>query len=121
MLELVPQDGDPLDLGIEGGARCWRARGFDPKFFAHAQGAPFEPGWYRAVAAIDCRSGHIESPRLYLPLESGGFSEASSVEMRREGWSFRADFFLAHAAPLLRFDPSTKPCEFTCDGLRVEP
>jgi hypothetical protein len=121
MLELVPQDGDPEDLGVEAGSRLWRARWFDPKFLARAPGEPFKPGWYRAVATIDCRSGHIEAPRLYLPAESGGFSEESSVAMARDGWTFRADFYLPRPAPLLRFDPSTKPCEFTCDGLSVEP
>ena len=121
MLDLVPQNGDPMDLGFEGGARLWRARGFDPAFLAHAPGAAFKPGWYRATAAIDCRSGDIEAPQLYLPTESGGFSEASSVQMAREGRTLRAEFFLAHAAQALRFDPSRKPCEFTCDGLSVEP
>ena len=110
MLDLVPQNGDPVDLGFEGGARLWRARGFDPAFLAHAPGAAFKPGWYRATAAIDCRSGDIEAPQIYLPAEHGGFSEASSVQMEREGGTLRAEFFLAHAAPMLRFDPSRKPC-----------
>ena len=121
MLELVPQNGDPEDLGVEGGARLWRARGFDPAFLAQAPGAAFKPGWYRAVVEIDCRSGDIDAPRLYLPVESGGFSEEASVEMARDGLAFRADFFLPHAAQALRFDPSRKPCEFTCDGLSIEP
>ena len=116
----MPQNGDPVDQGFEGGARLWRARGFDPSFLAQAPDAAFKPGWYRAVAAIDCRSGDIEAPQLYLPTESGGFAEESSVLMRREGGTFRAEFFLGHAAKALRFDPSRKPCEFTCDGLSVE-
>jgi hypothetical protein len=81
VLELVPQNGDPVDQGLEGGARLWRARGFDPSFLAHSPDAVFKPGWYRAVAAIDCRSGDIEAPQLYLPTDSGGFSEESSVSV----------------------------------------
>src|ERR1700674_4255667 len=86
-LELSPQSGDPEDLGVEDGARIWRARSFDPAFIAKspAAGGGFAAGWYRATAAIHCRSGDIDSPRLYLPDRAGNFSEAQSVEMRREG------------------------------------
>src|SRR5258706_13488968 len=90
-LELSPQGGDPEDLGIEDGSRIWRARSFDPAFIAKSPtGGGFAPGWYRASAAMHCRSGEIDSPRLYLPDRAGQFSEAQSVDMRRDGTTFTA-------------------------------
>jgi len=118
VLDLAPLDGDPKDLGIENGARVWGALSCDPAFVAAAPaGESLAPGWHRASAEIDCLSGDIRDPELFLPDASGRFVQ--SVSLVRDGPAYRAEFFLPHAVQRVRFDPSRYPCEFACNGLRV--
>ena len=117
-LALSPCNGDPQLLGVIDGVRTWRARSFDPAFTAHAS-EPLKPGWYRIRADIDCRSGDLAAPRIYLPDASGAFSEERSTEMRREGHGFVAEVHIAAEMRALRFDPSRNPCEFRCDFVEV--
>jgi len=121
VLDLAPLHPDPEDLGVQDGARIWRATSIDPAFAATVptDSGTLEAGWYRASAVLDCRSGDLREPRLYVPDGLGGFTEGSSVPMVRDGAAWRADFFLPRPSALLRFDPSVAPCEFACDALRV--
>ena len=117
-LALAPCNGDPEPLGIVDGVRTWRARSFDPAFTAHAP-APLARGWYRLRAEIDCRSGDVAGPRIYVPDASGAFSERRSIEMRREGHGFVAEVFVEAGTRTLRFDPSRNPCEFRCEHVEA--
>jgi SAM-dependent methyltransferase len=121
LLELAPLHPDPVDLGKANGTRIWRASSIDPAFAATVPigvGA-IEAGWYRASAVLDCRSGDVREPRLYVPDTAGHFSEAGSVPMVRDGAAYQADFYLPRPSSFLRFDPSVTPCEFACDALTV--
>ncbi|HEX5129298.1 MAG TPA: class I SAM-dependent methyltransferase [Usitatibacter sp.] len=120
-LALTPLADDPRDMGLVNGIRVWGARSRDPAFIAAPADARLElaPGWYRATAVIDNRSGDVREPRVYVPDATGGYSEARSLPMTREGRAFVADFILAHPSRQLRFDPSVTPCEFGCNGLQL--
>ena len=120
-LALTPLADDPRDMGIVNGARVWNARSRDPAFLAAPaeRGVELAPGWYRASAVMDNRSGDVREPRLYVPDATGAYSEARSLAMVREGRAFVADFVLTHPARQLRFDPSVTACEFACSGLNV--
>jgi SAM-dependent methyltransferase len=120
-LQLAPLHPDPYDLGVEDGARLWRANSSDPAFTASVPepARPLQPGWYRARAILDSRSGDVRDPRLYIPDAAGRYSEDRAVPMVREGPAYTAEFFLAHPSDRLRFDPSTSRCEFACEALHV--
>jgi 2-polyprenyl-3-methyl-5-hydroxy-6-metoxy-1,4-benzoquinol methylase len=120
-LALTPLADDPRDMGIAHGIRVWGAHSRDPAFLAAPADAKvaLAPGWYRASVVMDNRSGDVREPRLYVPDASGGYSEARSLPMAREGRAFVADFVLTHPVRQLRFDPSVTPCEFACAGLEV--
>ena len=121
-LELAPLQGDPQDLGAENGVRAWSARTNDPAFLATAPASSPDlgPGWYRASALLEGRSGALNAPRLYLPDGQGAYSESRVVEMIPKGKAYVADFFLPCATRQIRFDPSNSPCEFACNALLVE-
>ena len=74
-LALTPLADDPRDMGIVNGIRVWGARSRDPAFLAAPAGANVElaPGWYRASAVLDNRSGDVREPRLYVPDAGGDF------------------------------------------------
>lgn len=118
---LRPLQTDPKDLGVEHGVRIWGAYSCDPAFIATppAGEAPLEPGWYRASAVLDCRSGDIDEPRLYVPDAAGSYSQPHSIEMLRDGVGYGAQFYLPHTVRELRLDPSRYPCEFACDALEL--
>lgn len=115
-LGLTPLANDPRDLGLQDGKRIWGAYSCDPALIATLRGGgAIAPGWYRASVTLDGRSGDIDRPRLYIPDAGGGYSEPQSLELKRHGSVYQADFFLAHEAHAVRLDPSVYPCEFTCD------
>jgi hypothetical protein len=122
-LQLKSLYGDPIEIGKEDGQRIWAASTIDPAFDARsAEGdAPLQPGWYRVNAPLRARSGEIRAPRIYFPDSAGGFSEARTVELARQGGIFTAEFYLAQPTAHLRFDPSNALCEFTCEALDVIP
>jgi SAM-dependent methyltransferase len=121
-LALRPLHDDPKDLGIENGAHIWGSSTNDPAFIASPPGGELlEAGWYRASARLDCRSGDIHEPQIYIPAAEGHFSEERSVKMIRNGAAYSAEFFLPHAASHVRLDPSRNPCEFACNSLQLTP
>lgn len=121
-LDLAPIGNDPRDLGLQNGDRVWGAYSKDPGFIATLPGgAPVQPGWYRARVRLDGRSGDIDRPQLYVPDAAGHYSEARSIELRRDGTHYAVEFHLAHPATQLRIDPSVYPCEFACNALELTP
>jgi hypothetical protein len=120
-LRLAPLQTDPEELGIENGRRIWRVTADSPEFAATIpeNGTPLDPGWYYASAIIECRSGDVRDPRIYIPDAAGNFSEDRSVPLVRKGAAYAAEIFLPHAMSRLRFDPSDSRCEFACDSLQV--
>jgi hypothetical protein len=122
-LRIAPLHNDPVDLGVENGARIWGAATIDPAFLARLPegSAPLAPGWYRVSAVIDGRSGDVREPRLYLPDPAGQYSEKLTVDMARDGRAFVAEFLLPHPVDHVRFDPSNTRCEFALDALEITP
>lgn len=120
-LQLAPLHPDPQPVGVEDGARVWRAVSSDPAFTARVpdDAEPLRRGWYRARATLATRSGEVREPRLYIPDRKGRYTEDRSVGMVRDGADCTAEFFLAYASDRLRFDPSTARCEFACEALHV--
>jgi hypothetical protein len=120
LLDLSPLGADPRELPRENGLRRWNAESFESKMLAVPRnGAALERGWYRATARIDCLSGDVRQPELFLPNAAGKL--VRRVSMERDGSTFHADFFLPRGAAQLRFDPTWFPSEFACDGLSVTP
>ena len=122
-LELAPLHADPKDLGIENGVRTWGVASRDPAFIAKVPAGSdvLRPGWYRASAILDGRSGDVHAPRIYVPDAAGQYSEERAVAMERVGGRYAAEFHIPFAVNHLRFDPSDTPCEFACDTLHVAP
>src|SRR5262245_39767045 len=121
-LVLRPMADDPRDAGLDGQRPLWRADTIDPIFVATApDGGRIARGWYTATARIDARSGEVESPCFYLPSTTGHYSEERRVLLAPRGREWVSErFFLERSLPRLRFDPSSKPCEFACE-VRLEP
>jgi predicted SAM-dependent methyltransferase len=120
-LELRALADDPREAGREGDRPVWHAGTVDPILIATAPGGRhFADGWYTATVRLEARTGAIESPCFYLPGPAGEYSEERRVQLARSGRNWSARFFLEHPAAHLRLDPSTQPCEFTCE-LEIEP
>jgi 2-polyprenyl-3-methyl-5-hydroxy-6-metoxy-1,4-benzoquinol methylase len=119
--DLHPLRGDPVDIGLEEGARMWLAKTCDPAFLATPPaGTPgLAPGWYRVSIFLDGRSGNIDQPQIYVPDMHGAHSEERVVPLEREGDSHVACFFTPAPIDHLRLDPSRYPCQFACDGMDV--
>jgi 2-polyprenyl-3-methyl-5-hydroxy-6-metoxy-1,4-benzoquinol methylase len=116
-LELRPMADDPGDAGLDGKRRLWRATTIDPIFVATAPGGGrIARGWYTATARIEARAGEIAAPCFYLPSTTGHYSEERRVELAPRGREWVSQrFFLERSMPRLRFDPSCRPSEFTCE------
>jgi predicted SAM-dependent methyltransferase len=80
---------------------------------------PLSAGWYRARVRLDCRSGEIDGPQIYIPDAAGRFSEERSVTMVPADAVFSAHFLLPDPTDHVRFDPSRAPCEFACEALEL--
>src|SRR4051812_23762611 len=120
LLELSPLGADPRELPRENGSRRWNAESFESRMLAvPGNGATLERGWYRATVRIDCLSGDVRQPEIFLPNAAGEL--VRRVSMERDGSTFHADFFLPRGATQLRFAPTWFPAEFACDGLSVSP
>lgn len=120
-LTLRPMAEDPVAARVEGSRTVWKATTIDPILIGTAPGgARIDPGWYRATARIHATAGEIEAPSFYLPGARNAYSEDRRVIFERSGGRWSARFFLDRSVRQLRFDPSCKPCEFTCE-LRLDP
>jgi GT2 family glycosyltransferase len=119
-LSLTPQQDDPQRVE-ENGQAFWRATSSDPAFLARPPGAPLARGWYRVRTRLAASTGRLAGPRLYVPHETGGFSEFRSVELQLHGEDYTGEIFISHPTAELRFDPSFYPCDFTCEFLEMAP
>src|SRR5687767_4780346 len=93
-LALAPVGNDPKDMGVQNGDSTCSAYSNDPALYATPRQV-LQRGWYRADVRLDCRSGDIDSPRLYVPDAAGGYSEERLVALKRNGVEFTCEFYLA--------------------------
>jgi len=120
-LTIEPMHGDPAEIGQSDGMRVWEAVTDDPSFAARIpKGTPLlRAGWYSARVRMHLRGGEIEAPQVYLPDAAGHYSEEHSVRMAGVAGIYSATFLLPDPADHVRFDPSRRACEFTCDALEL--